>query len=133
VAPRIGATSHRRRPVRTRTFRTSPWTRAPILLLRTPAVFLAVVAASAVLAIAASSGVLYLSTLGTASLQAQASSACPEASMPAFSGTTDGSSAAGVADMAVAAMRTTQTSTRPFATQLAPVTVQNTTVTLLQS
>ncbi|MEO9133856.1 MAG: hypothetical protein ABI301_02510, partial [Jatrophihabitantaceae bacterium] len=60
----------------------SPWMRAPLLLLRRPSVFLAIVAATAVLAIAASSGVLFLSTLGTAGLRAQAGDACPEASMP---------------------------------------------------
>jgi putative ABC transport system permease protein len=61
---------------------TSPWRRAPLLLLRHPAVFLAIMAATAVLAIAASSGVLFLSTLDSAGLQTQASLDCPERSMP---------------------------------------------------
>ena len=65
---------------------TSPWRRAPLLLVRHPAVFLAIMAATAVLAIAASSGVLFLSTLDTASLQSQAALDCPERSMPAFAG-----------------------------------------------
>ena len=65
---------------------TSPWRRAPFLLIRHPAVFLAILAATAVLAIAASSGVLFLSTLDTASLQTQASLDCPERSMPGSRG-----------------------------------------------
>lgn len=55
-----------------------------MLLLRHPAVFLSIVAATAVLAIAASSGVLFLSTLGAASLQQQAKLDCPERSMPGY-------------------------------------------------
>jgi putative ABC transport system permease protein len=47
-------------------------------------VFLAVMIASAVLAIAAASGALFLSTVGTASLQAQAADDCPEFSRPSF-------------------------------------------------
>ncbi|WAX56242.1 hypothetical protein M6B22_17115 [Jatrophihabitans cynanchi] len=60
----------------------APWTRAPLLLLRLPAVFLAILGASAILSIAAASGPLFVSTLGTASLQAQAASACPEYTLP---------------------------------------------------
>jgi putative ABC transport system permease protein len=63
-------------------FGTSPWLRAPVLLLRQPSVFLAIVGACAVLSIAAASGVLFVSTLGTASLQAQAADDCREASLP---------------------------------------------------
>lgn len=63
-------------------FGTSPWLRAPWLLLRRPSVFLAIVGACAVLSIAAASGVLFVSTLGTASLQAQAAGDCREASLP---------------------------------------------------
>ncbi|MGH3265109.1 MAG: hypothetical protein ACRDNS_24305, partial [Trebonia sp.] len=63
----------------------SPWTRAPLLLLRQPSVFLAILGASAILAIAAASGVLFLSTLGTASLQAQAAATCPEYTLPTVS------------------------------------------------
>jgi putative ABC transport system permease protein len=64
---------------------TSPWTRAPVLLLRRPSVLLAILGASVVLAIAAASGVLFLSTVGTASVQAQATSDCPEAGLPSAS------------------------------------------------
>jgi putative ABC transport system permease protein len=65
--------------------RTSPWIRGPILLLRHPVVFLSIVAATAVLAIAASSGVLFVSTLDTAALEHQAKGDCAERSMPGFS------------------------------------------------
>jgi putative ABC transport system permease protein len=61
----------------------SPWLRAPVLLVGKPSVFLAIVGAVAVLSVAAASGVLFLSTLGTASLQAQAADDCPEHSIPA--------------------------------------------------
>ena len=62
----------------------APWTRAPLLLLRRPVVFVAIAVATAVLAVAAASGVLFLSTVGTASLQVQAAADCPELSRPAF-------------------------------------------------
>jgi putative ABC transport system permease protein len=71
--------------VRAAVLTSSPWTRAPLLLLRKPSVFVAIVGAVAVLAIAAASGVLFLSTIGTASLQAQAADDCPEYSLPALS------------------------------------------------
>ncbi|MEO8887736.1 MAG: FtsX-like permease family protein [Jatrophihabitantaceae bacterium] len=73
---------HRRAAARGGVLTTAPWTRAPFLLLRRPSVFLAIVGAAAILAIAAASGVLFLSTLGTASLRAQAASACPEYTLP---------------------------------------------------
>ncbi|MGI8761370.1 MAG: hypothetical protein ACR2LF_08790 [Jatrophihabitantaceae bacterium] len=76
---------HRREVVRGAVLGSSPWTHAPLLLLRRPSVFLAIVAAVAVLAVAAASGLLFLSTLGTASLQAQAADDCPEYSLPAVS------------------------------------------------
>lgn len=60
----------------------SPWRRAPGLLLRRPVVFVTVALASAVLAIAAASGVLFLSTVGSAALHAQAAADCPEAGLP---------------------------------------------------
>lgn len=60
----------------------SPWRRAPGLLLRRPVVFVAVALASAVLAIAAASGVLFLSTVGSAALHTQAAADCPEAGLP---------------------------------------------------
>lgn len=71
---------------------TTPWTRAPLLLLRRPNVFLAIVGAVAVLTVAAASGVLFLSTLSTASLQAQAADDCPEYSLPAASTAVSGES-----------------------------------------
>lgn len=73
---------HRAAAARGGVLATSPWTRAPLLLLRKPSVLLAILGAAAVLAVAAASGVLFLSTVGTASLQAQAASDCPEASLP---------------------------------------------------
>ncbi|HZY76193.1 MAG TPA: FtsX-like permease family protein [Jatrophihabitantaceae bacterium] len=81
-----------------------PWLRAPLSLLRRPVVLLAVVVSTAVLAIAASSGVLFTSTLGTASLDAQAADDCPELSMPSFNaavsgGRTPAENAAGAAAM----------------------------------
>ncbi len=60
----------------------SPWRRGPGLLLRRPVVFVAVALASAVLAIAAASGVLFLSTVGSAALHARAAADCPEAALP---------------------------------------------------
>ena len=66
----------------------TPWTRAPRLLLRRPVVFVSILLASAVLAIAASSGVLFLSTIGTASLRTEAAADCPELSLPAFTAQT---------------------------------------------
>jgi putative ABC transport system permease protein len=62
----------------------APWTRAPLLLLRRPLVFVAIVVATAVLAVAAASGVLFQSSVGTASLQVQAKADCPELSLPGF-------------------------------------------------
>ncbi|TAM81256.1 MAG: hypothetical protein EPN43_14405, partial [Jatrophihabitans sp.] len=64
---------------------TTPWLRAPWLLVRRPTVFFAIVGACAVLAIAAASGMLFVSTLGSASLGAQAASDCREASLPTAS------------------------------------------------
>lgn len=48
--------------------RTAPWRRAPRLLLRRPAVLAAVAGTSALLAIAAASGPLFLSSAGAAAL-----------------------------------------------------------------
>jgi len=72
---------------------TAPWLRAPLLLTRRPSVFLAIVGAAAILTIAASSGVLFLSTLGTASLRAQAADDCPEYSLPSASSEVSGDEA----------------------------------------
>jgi len=62
----------------------APWRRAPLLLGRQPVVFLAVALAAAILAVAAASGVLFLSTIGTASFRAQQAGDCPEFSLPAL-------------------------------------------------
>lgn len=67
----------------------SPWLRAPGLLLRRPVVFVAVALANAVLAIAAASGVLFLSTVGSAALHAQAAADCPEAALPGATASVD--------------------------------------------
>jgi putative ABC transport system permease protein len=69
-----------------RLLQTAPWRRAPLLLLSRPVVFAGIAVASAVLALAASAGLLFGSTLGTASLRAQAAESCPESSMPTISG-----------------------------------------------
>lgn len=55
---------------------TRPWTRAPLLLRRQPAVLLAVAGAAAVLATAAAAPPLFASTVGTAALQRQLASRC---------------------------------------------------------
>jgi putative ABC transport system permease protein len=73
---------HRKAAAHGGTITTSPWVRAPLLLLRQPVVFLAIVAATGILAIAAASGPLFLSTIGTASLHAQAQQRCPESAQP---------------------------------------------------
>ena len=51
--------------------------------------FAGIVVATAVPALAASAGLLSVSTLGTASLHAQAAETCPENSMPTISGHAD--------------------------------------------
>jgi putative ABC transport system permease protein len=50
----------------------SPWTQAPLLLLRFPALFVAVAAAMSAVAIAAAAGPLFLSSAGNAALRRQA-------------------------------------------------------------
>ncbi|GAB2460399.1 FtsX-like permease family protein [Jatrophihabitans fulvus] len=81
-------------PARGGALATLPWRRAPLLLLRRPAVFVAIVAATAVLGIAAASGPLFLSTVGTASLASQAGQTCPENSEPGMTVTVPGARAA---------------------------------------
>jgi putative ABC transport system permease protein len=73
---------------------TAPWRRAPLLLLRQPVVFLAIVGAAAILAVAAASGPLFLSTIGTASFAAQADQRCPEDGQPTVRAMAGGTSAA---------------------------------------
>ena len=111
--------------------RTGPWRRAPLLLVRHPAVFLAIVAATAVLAIAASSGALFLATLGSASLQSQAKQDCPERSMPAFAG------AVSTADQlpqarrdALTAMNAADPLATPYSVEIGLARVQSVEVTL---
>ena len=65
--------------------RTAPWRRAPLLVLRHPAVLLAVAGTCALLAMAAASGPLFLSSVGAASLQGRVAEQCPEADRPAVS------------------------------------------------
>ena len=109
---------------------TSPWVRAPLLLLRHPAVFLAIVAASAVLAVAASSGVLFLSTLDTASLQAQAANDCPERSMPGFSSVLPASRVTEARPAGIDAMRRSGALGDPYAVELGFATVQTVPINL---
>ncbi|MDT4931169.1 MAG: putative transport system permease protein [Pseudonocardiales bacterium] len=87
-------TGHRRRNARGGAAATLPWRRAPILLFRQPVVFLAIVGAAAILAVAAASGPLFLSTIGTASLNAQAAQTCPESSLPGMATNVSGAQAA---------------------------------------
>ena len=83
--------AHRRAvPARGGVAGTAPWRRAPLLLLRQPAVFLAIVGATAILAIAAASGPLFLSTIGTASLHSQAEQRCPETGSPTVNAAVSG-------------------------------------------
>lgn len=65
--------------------RTAPWRRAPLLVLRHPAVLLAVAGTCALLAMAAASGPLFLSSVGAASLQGRVAEQCPEADRPTAS------------------------------------------------
>lgn len=108
---------------------TAPWLRAPLLLTRRPSVFLAIVGAVAILTIAASSGVLFLSTLGTASLRAQAATDCPQYSQPAVSADVSGTELAAVraggrGQFAAAGLPA------PYSTELSLTTVQASTVHL---
>ena len=63
--------------------RTAPWVRAPALMLRRPAVLVAVAGTFALLALAAASGPLFLSSAGAAALQRRVAVQCPEADRPA--------------------------------------------------
>lgn len=63
--------------------RTAPWVRAPALMLRRPAVLVAVAGTFALLALAAASGPLFLSSAGAAALQRRVAAQCPEADRPA--------------------------------------------------
>ncbi|HEY6749583.1 MAG TPA: FtsX-like permease family protein [Mycobacteriales bacterium] len=61
---------------------TEPWRRAPRLLLRHRAVLAAIAGTCALLAIAAASGPLFLSSAGAAALQRRVAEQCPEADRP---------------------------------------------------
>lgn len=60
----------------------APWTRAPWQAWRQPAALLGVVGAAAVMACAAASAPLFLSSSGSASLQLQLAAECPDAAYP---------------------------------------------------
>ena len=59
-----------------------PWTRAPFLPFRQPAVILAVLGAAAILACASSSGVLFLSSASSETLRRLLAVQCPDAGFP---------------------------------------------------
>jgi putative ABC transport system permease protein len=61
-----------------------PWTRAPFLAFGEPAVILAVLAATAILACASASAALFLSSAATESLHRTALANCPDSSYPAL-------------------------------------------------
>ncbi|MCW2495552.1 FtsX-like permease family protein [Jatrophihabitans sp.] len=124
-------TTHRHRLARHRggAANTGPWLRAPLLLLRHPAVFLGILAASAVLAVAAASGVLFVSTLDTASLQAQASADCPERSMPAFNAQVPHQLLPEARAAGVKAMRDTEPEGSVYPVEIGFATVQRVPVT----
>jgi len=109
--------------------RSAPWTRAPRLLLRRPVVFVSILLASAVLAIAASSGVLFLSTIGTASLQTEAAADCPELSLPAFTTRTQAGEL-GAADPAGRSALQSATGDATYSATIATAQVQATRVNL---
>ncbi|MGI8722465.1 MAG: FtsX-like permease family protein [Geodermatophilaceae bacterium] len=62
-----------------------PWTRAPVLSVRHPAVILAVVVSAAVVALASSSAALFLSSASSESLRVQLAAECPDAAYPVLS------------------------------------------------
>ena len=110
--------------------RTAPWRRAPLLLLRRPVVFFGIVVATAVLAVAASAGVLFASTLGSASLQAQAADDCPERSMPTYTNVPQPSDLVRVNAAGVAAMRAAGVPGSAYWVDMTGTFVQSTQVTL---
>lgn len=73
-APRRGATSS--------VLLLPPWTRAPWLSFRQPAVIFAVLGAAAILACASSSAALFLSSAASESLRVQLAAECPDAAYP---------------------------------------------------
>jgi putative ABC transport system permease protein len=109
---------------------TAPWWRAPALLLGRPVVFCAITLATAVLAVAASAGTLFASTLGTAALAAQAAGECPERAMPTFSMIPDPRYLAEANASGVAAMRTAGISGSAYWVDLTATYVRGAQVTL---
>lgn len=75
-------TSRRLRASTRRTLLLPPWTRAPRLSLGRPAVLAAVFGAAAVMACAAASAPLFLSSAGSESLRVQLAGDCPDAAFP---------------------------------------------------
>lgn len=69
---------------RTGVLTSPPWTRAPLLLLSTPGVAVALVAATAVLGVAAASGPLFLSSAGSATFTRGATDGCLEETRPSI-------------------------------------------------
>ncbi|MEN3356072.1 MAG: putative transport system permease protein [Mycobacteriales bacterium] len=63
-----------------------PWSRAPLLAFRAPAVILAVLGAAAILACASSSAGLFLSSAGAEALHRMAAADCPDATYPTIQG-----------------------------------------------
>jgi putative ABC transport system permease protein len=92
-------------------------------------VFLAIVGAAAVLAIAAASGVLFLSTIGTASLKAQAAQDCPEYSLPAANTNVAGADLARVRTGGVKEFRANGLPT-PYTAEVGSTQIQASTVHL---
>lgn len=118
-------TAKRLRGARGGAVTTLPWRRAPILLLRQPVVFAAIVAAAAILAMAAASGPLFLSTIGTASLNSQAEQTCPEYSRPGMSAAIPGMQVAATGRSGRSAMRA-QNLADPRTTAVGEAQVQKT-------
>ena len=100
-----------------------------MLLLRRPVVLLAVVLATAVLSVAAASGVLFLSTIGTASLTVQAAADCPEASASSFSAPVPGAAVAAAETAGLDALRT-EGGGQPYSAALGPAQIDATRVIL---
>lgn len=76
----------------------APWRRAPLLLLRTPGVVLALVLATAILGIAAASGPLFLASTGSATLTRGVEADCIEQSSPSVSNPAVAETALGFGD-----------------------------------
>ncbi|MGI8695670.1 MAG: FtsX-like permease family protein, partial [Mycobacteriales bacterium] len=95
--PRLGHPARTAPPPSNRrgTILLPPWTRAPGLGFRNPAVLLAVIGAAAILACASSSAALFLSSSSSKALQTLVGGLCPDAAQPATTLTADASSVEG--------------------------------------